>query len=83
MDWKNVDLSDGWQRDQNILDPYSFSDLLLEIHCNIKDSVLSREAILKQAKDEIRMKAALAIEIIENNAENVLKYELKEREELI
>lgn len=37
MDWKNVDLDDGYERDQNILDPYDFDTLLLEISCNVRD----------------------------------------------
>jgi len=50
MDWKNIDLTSGYERDQNFLDGYDFETLLLEIHCNMKE--ITKEAILGHAKKE-------------------------------
>ena len=81
-DWNNIDLTDGYQRNLNILEPYNFETLLLELNCNIPTKDLTKEAILKQAKDVIKAKYTEAMEILENNADNVLKYELEDRKDI-
>lgn len=77
IDWKNVDLEDGCNRDQNILDPYSFNTLLLEINCNLTE--ITEEAVLKQALESLESKVTSMKEILENNIGNITKYAQKER----
>jgi hypothetical protein len=79
IDWKNVDLSDAYTRDQNILDPYSFSTLLLEIECNLKE--VTPETVRKQAKEAIRAKYLEALEILDNNLRNITTHARKQQKE--
>ena len=81
-DWNNIDLTSGYERNLNILEPYNFETLLLELRCNIPTKDLTKEAILKQAKDVIKAKYTEAMGILENNADNVLKYELEDRKDI-
>lgn len=77
IDWKNVDLNDGYNRDQKILDPYSFHDILLEIHCNIKKEEISEETIKKQFEEQLQKKVRTAREILNDNLKNIMNYALK------
>ncbi len=77
IDWKNVDLNDGYNRDQKILDPYSFNMLLLEIHCNIKKEEISEETIKKQFEEQLQNKVRTAREILNDNLKNIMNYALK------
>jgi ribosomal protein S18 acetylase RimI-like enzyme len=56
MNWKNVNLQDGYERDQNILEPYSFDTLLLECHCNIPMQNVNRETVKQQFETELNNK---------------------------
>lgn len=80
MDWTNVNLTDGYEREQNILGPYNFDTLLLEISCNIPKERLTREEIEKQFKTVLALKVSEAKEIFKDNLENILKQAIKERE---
>lgn len=80
MNWENVDLSDGYERDQNFLDPYSFDTLLLEISCNIPNDKISRESVLKQVHENIQNRVEEAYRIIENNLDNIVEQARKEKE---
>ena len=80
-DWNNINLSSAYQRNLNILEPYDFETLLLELHCNIPTKDLTKEAVLSHAKEVINAKMIEAIEILESNVENVLKYELEQRKD--
>lgn len=81
IDWSNVDLNDSYQRDQNILDPYDFDTLLLEISCNIRDEDLNISTIEKHAQDILKSKYQSALEIVRNNIVNIRNQAIKEREE--
>lgn len=37
IDWRDIALDDNFERSLNIIEPLSFSTLLLEIKCNIKE----------------------------------------------
>ena len=76
-DWNNIDLT-SYQRNLNILEPYNFETLLLELRCNTPTKDLTKEAILSHAKAVLMAKYTEAMEILESNAENVLKYELED-----
>jgi len=79
MDFNNVDLNDGYERDQNIIDPLSFDTLLLEISCNLRE--INRETVLKQFEDDLQSKITSAREIIDANIDNIVKKAREERAE--
>ena len=76
IDWKNVDLK-SHEVNENILDPYSFRTLLLEVNCNLKE--INKETILKQFNDELAMKVRVAKEIFADNLDNIVNHAKKER----
>jgi hypothetical protein len=78
MDWRNVDLEDGYERDQNILDAYSFDTLLLEVSCNIRD--INTETVRAQFETSLKSKIDSAREVFENNFKNIVNQSLKERQ---
>lgn len=81
MDWKNVNLNDGYEADQNLLENYTFSTLLLEIHCNLKKEELTPIQIKKHAREVIINKYFEAIEILEDNIDNIVNKAIKDRNE--
>ena len=78
MNWKNVDLTSGYERDQNILDSYDFETLLLEIHCNIPSHLINEETIKKHFEEELKSKIECAKEVFYNNLKNITNQALKE-----
>lgn len=36
MNWNNINLENEYEANKNILEPYKFDTLLLEINCNIR-----------------------------------------------
>ena len=79
MDWNNVDLNSGYERDQNILDGYSFNTLLLEITCNIPE--ITREEVVKQFEYELNSKISCARDVFYSNLNNIVKKAIEEREQ--
>ena len=79
MNWNNVDLKSGYERDQNILDPYSFDILLLECEHNIRE--LTPEAIKKHFNEVLQGKMECAREILEANLNNIYKEAKETREQ--
>ena len=77
MNWKNVDLTRPAESSQNILDPYSFDTLLLEVECNCP--VIDRETVRKQALAEIELKYQVALQILEDNLDNITNEATKVR----
>jgi len=71
MNWQNVNLNDSYEVDQNLLDPYNFNTLLLEISCNIKDSEITENTVREQAMLSIRQKYNAAIDILHDNLSNI------------
>jgi hypothetical protein len=78
MDWKNVNLTSSYERDQDILDPYSFDTLLLEIHCNLP--VIDETTVRNHFRHEMADKFRTAHEVFEANLRNIVKQAKKERE---
>jgi hypothetical protein len=76
-DWANIDLSSPSESASNMLDAYSFDTLLLEISCNLRD--INKETVRAQAMESIRSKYNTAIEILNDNLENITKHAQKER----
>jgi hypothetical protein len=79
MNWENVNLKDGYERDQNILDPYSFDTLLLEISCNLKE--INPQTVTNHFETALRNKMRSAREVFYNNAKNIIEQANKERNE--
>jgi len=77
MNWNNVNLKDVYERDQNLLDPYNFDTLLLEVSCNIKD--INEHTVRAQAMESIRSKYETAVEILNANLSNITKQAQQER----
>jgi len=75
---ENVDLSDSYNRNQNIIDPLSFKTLLFEIHSNIKE--VTPEAIRAQFEADLQNRITSAREVFENNLNNIIEYAKNERE---
>lgn len=78
MNWKNVDLNSNYEASQDILDSYDFNTLLLEISCNLKD--INPETIRKQALYEINLKYKTALQILEDNLQNITNHATKYRQ---
>lgn len=77
MNWQNVNLKSNFEASQNLLDPYNFDTLLLEIHCNLP--TINEETVKAQAMESIRAKYETAIEILNDNLTNITKHAQKER----
>lgn len=78
MNWKNVDLNSPSESSQDILDGYDFDTLLLEIECNCPE--ITPETVRKQALYEINLKYKTALEILEDNLQNITRHALKYRQ---
>lgn len=76
MDWNNVDLN-SHERHSNILDPYSFDTLLLEVSCNLRH--ISGSTVREQFYASLASHVQSAKEIFESNVDNIVKQALKER----
>lgn len=76
MGWNNVDLS-SHERQSNILAPYSFDTLLLEVSCNLK--VINEETVRKQFVDSMQSKIGCAYQVFNSNIENIVKQAKAER----
>lgn len=76
-DWANIDLNSASESASNILDGYSFDTLLLEIHCNLRE--INTQTVKAQAMESLRSKYNTAIEILNDNLENITKHAQKER----
>jgi hypothetical protein len=72
MNWKNVDLKSDYERSLYILDSYSFDTLLLEIACNIKNTDINHETVLKQFETSLMSKINSAWEIFNSNLDNIV-----------
>lgn len=80
MDWNNIDLENGYERDQNIIDPLSSDTLLLEIECNLKS--INRATVREQFETDLQSRIESAREIFEANLDNIVAYAQKERDSL-
>jgi formiminotetrahydrofolate cyclodeaminase len=80
MDWNNVDLKENSsERESTILDAYSFEQLLLEIHCNLRE--INDETVTAQFMESLNSKIESAKEIFKSNLKNIVKQAKKERQD--
>lgn len=78
INWSKINLSDGYQRSLNLLENYTFDTLLLEVSCNIKDSEINKETVKAQALETINAKYQEALELLNDNLENLTNEAIKE-----
>ena len=71
MNYLNVDLKSAHERNSNILDPYSFDILLLEVSCNLRE--INEETIRKQFEESLNSKVDSAYEIFDANIKSIVK----------
>lgn len=77
MNWKNVNLNSPYESSQDMLDGYDFDTLLLEVSCNLTE--ITPETVRKQALESIKGKYQTALEILEDNLQNITNAALKYR----
>lgn len=77
MNYLNVNLNSAYELDQNILDPYNFDILLLEISCNIKD--INPQTVTAQFNEVLNSKVESAKEIFAANLANIVKKAKQDR----
>lgn len=73
MNWDNINLNSSYERGQSILDSYNMDTILLELHCNFKKEDITKEKVMNHIKDTIKLKVNCALEVFENNLENIIK----------
>lgn len=77
MDWNNVDLNSPSERAANLLEPYTFDGLLLEVAHNIRD--INTETVRVHAREELKAKYHEALRILDANLTNITNEALRER----
>lgn len=78
-DWDNVDLTNGLERDRNLIEKLTFDDLLLEIGCNLPE--INADTVTAQFEEDLRTRIDEAREIFRANLENIVAQARKERED--
>ena len=79
MGWTNINLESGYEKAQNLMDGYTFEQLLLEVYCNIREENLTPEEIKKHALNVLKAKHSEAIEILNDNLINITNHAKNER----
>tara|TARA_R100000541_G_scaffold46004_4_gene53147 strand:- start:150 stop:392 length:243 start_codon:yes stop_codon:yes gene_type:complete len=79
MDWKNIDLESGYEKYQNLMDGYTFEDLLLEIYCNFREEEIDEVSIFEHAESVFKAKYSEAIEVLNDNLINITNHAKNER----
>lgn len=77
MNWNNIDLSDKYERENPILDEYSCDMLLLEVSCNLPE--INHHTVREQAIKSLKSRYDEAVEILDDNLDNLVKEALRER----
>jgi len=72
IDWTNINLSSPTQKSLNIIDPLSFDDLLLEIHCNIPK--INEASVTEQFETDLRNRIHCAREVFSHNLSSIVKH---------
>lgn len=77
MNWNNMDLSDSYERDQNLIEPLTFSTLLLEVGCNCRD--IEEATVKAQFEEDLQSRIDEAREVFKANLQNIVKRAREER----
>lgn len=80
MDYNNINLSDSYEVEQNILDPYSIDTLLLELHTSFRKEDITKEKVLDHINKAIQYKVDEAKCIFNANIDNIIKHALKDKQ---
>ncbi len=72
QDWNNIDLNSSFEADLNIIDPLSFSTLLLEVNCNVR--VIDEKSVTDQFETDLQNRVEEAREIFRANLANITKH---------
>ena len=79
MNWENVNLESGYERDQNIIDPLNFDTLILEVYSNCRE--ITESSIMQQFETDLKNRIYSAREVMKNNISNIAKQIQKERKD--
>ena len=79
IDWSDIDLDSGYERDLPMLDNYTFENLLLEVNCNIPN--INEDSVRKQFNESLESKITSCKEIFEDNLENIVNYAIEYRKD--
>lgn len=77
IDWNNVNLNSGYERDQHLIDPLSFDTLLLEIHCNLRD--INEQTVTQQFEEDLQYRITEARYVFKANLTNIVNKALEDR----
>jgi hypothetical protein len=78
--WSKIDLTQWYQRDLNMLDPYDFETLLLEISCNLR--TINKYTVRAQAMESLKSRYQTAIEILNDNLDNIVSHAIRDRQDI-
>ena len=74
MDWKNVNLNSDYEKNKNLLENYTFEQLITEAIVNIKNTNVNKETVRQQAMLSIQSKFNEAMDILDWNIDNITNY---------
>tara|TARA_R110000782_G_scaffold128783_5_gene220349 strand:- start:674 stop:916 length:243 start_codon:yes stop_codon:yes gene_type:complete len=77
IDWNDINLDSGYQRDAKILEPYNFDTLLLEVSCNLKE--INKKTVEKQFIESLESKINCAKEVFKANLDEIVRKARQER----
>lgn len=77
-DWNNIDLE--LESHLNLIEAYSFDDLLLEVNCNLK--IINRDTVTAQFKESLQSSIIEAKEVFQANLDAIVSKAIKTREEV-
>ena len=77
MDYLNINFSNDYERNADILDGYNLDTLFLEISCNLTE--INEETVKKQFYESLNSKIQSAKDIFNANLQNIVKYAQEER----
>ncbi len=77
MNWNNIDLNDGYERNQNLIEPLSFDTLLLEVGCNLRN--INPVSVTAQFEEDLQIRIDEAREVFAANLANIIKKAKQER----
>lgn len=82
VNWSNIDLNSSCERSLNILEPYDFDTLLLEVSCNIRSEDLCVEVIKNHAMQSLMAKHREAVQVLSDNIQNITDKAIAESMEI-
>lgn len=77
MNWNNIDLESGYERDQDILNAINSNDLLLIVGCNLRD--ITAETVRREFDITLESAVNSAKEVFKANLANFVKKAKQER----